>query len=53
MTIYETADGRRWARPTAMFNEVSRDGTCRFEPLEDTKYRIESGATELFSEETI
>ena len=33
MTIYETPDGRRWARPAAMFHEQLPDGRQRFAPL--------------------
>jgi len=34
MTIYETPDGRRWARPSAMFNDTLPDGRKRFETIE-------------------
>src|SRR6185369_1053880 len=34
MTIYETPDGRRWARPAAMFHELLPDGRPRFAPLD-------------------
>jgi len=33
MTIYQTPDGRHWARPAAMFNETLPDGRKRFEPI--------------------
>jgi hypothetical protein len=34
MTIYQTPDGRAWARPAAMFHEKLPDGRLRFAPIE-------------------
>lgn len=33
MTVYEGQDGRRWARPSEMFNEDLPDGRRRFQPI--------------------
>jgi hypothetical protein len=33
MVVYETADGRKWARPSKMFHEALPDGRRRFESL--------------------
>jgi hypothetical protein len=35
LTIYETPDGRRWARPSAMFNDTLPDGRKRFAALSE------------------
>ena len=34
MTIYQTPDGRAWARPAAMFHETLPDGRLRFAPID-------------------
>lgn len=34
MTIYQTPDGRAWARPAAMFHETLPDGRPRFAPID-------------------
>lgn len=37
LTVYQSADGRYWVRPTAMFEEVLADGRRRFAPLGSDK----------------
>lgn len=33
LTVYQSADGRYWVRPTGMFEERLPDGRRRFAPL--------------------
>ena len=35
LTVYQSADGRHWVRPTAMFDERLPDGRLRFAPINE------------------